>query len=237
MYSSFNISSFTWNVSQPRSSICSRLPKAAPQWCPVFPLWRQYFLPPPQMFHFVWFVPQPSRLSLSSCLCHTSHQFPSWSWSSSWIFFMWWINKTIFGLLSSSILTLNVSVFWGLLLRVFPIFLLLCHICNKFPSSSWSSFSMFSMWWIHKIFFGLLKMCDAIKRVRTHTHNVYVNIILYRVFCETCAKLYMAVTVTRLSSSNSDSNHNKLFKKSLEWGCLNVLVIWLHGAESFSRSW
>jgi len=85
---------------------------------------------------------------------------------------MCWFNQTIFGLLSSFILTHHVSlpVFPELLCIVFPTFLFLCHICHKHPCSSWSSSSMFSVLSIYRIF-CLHKMCDVSMRARTPTHT------------------------------------------------------------------
>ena len=60
------------------------------------------FLLPFEYSHLIRLIPQPNRLSPSSYFCHTSNQFPSWSWFWSWILFVMWINQTIFGLLSSS---------------------------------------------------------------------------------------------------------------------------------------
>ena len=121
-------------------------------------------------FRFTRLIPQPNCVSPSSCFCHTSNQFPSWSLSWPWIFFVCRVNQTIFGLMSSLILTLHVSVpvFTELVCIVFPTFLFLRHVCHQHPSSAWSFSSMFSVWSIHRIF-CLLKMCDVSQRAHTPT--------------------------------------------------------------------
>ena len=53
---------------------------------------------------------------------------------------------------------------------------------------------MFSVWSTPRIFFGLLKMCDVsmLACTTTHARIMCFEILLYTVFCETCAQLYMA---------------------------------------------
>jgi len=92
---------------------------------------------------------------------------------------MCWFNQTVFGLLSSFILTLHVSVpvFPELLCIVFTTFLFLCHICHQYPSASWSSSSMFSVWSMHRIF-CLHKMCAVSQRARMPAHTCIMCMLI-----------------------------------------------------------
>jgi hypothetical protein len=75
---------------------------------------------------------------------------------------VWWINETIFGLLSSFILTLVVSVSPELLCIVFPTFL--------FYVTSVTSFHLHLGLPLPCFLCGLLKICDVSQRARMPPH-------------------------------------------------------------------
>jgi hypothetical protein len=75
--------------------------KAATQCQPLFFfLCSRYLLSPFRIAWYGEFYSQTIRPHLPVFITYNQFPFSCWSWP--WIFFLWWINETIFGLLSSS---------------------------------------------------------------------------------------------------------------------------------------